>query len=89
VLHCATPNPAAPGTTLRFDLPRRGPVDLAVYDVRGRRVRTLFRGIQDAGPHARSWDGRAEAGTACAAGVYFVRLTTADATLARKLVLLR
>jgi hypothetical protein len=89
VLLGGTPNPAAPGTTLRFELPRRGWVELSVFDVRGRRIRTLVRGVREAGPHALAWDGRTDAAAPCPAGVYFCRLTTADGSLGRTLVLLR
>ena len=44
VLGASVPNPFNPQTTLRFELPRAAPVELAIYDVRGHRVRTLFGG---------------------------------------------
>jgi len=84
-----TPNPGRDGTTLRFALPSRSEVELAVYDVRGRLVRSVARGAFEAGPHAVRWDGRGDDGAPSAAGVYFCRLSANGASLARKLVLVR
>jgi len=82
------PNPASGGTALTFSLPSRAGVELAIYDLRGRRVATLAQGELGAGEHAARWDSGREA-----AGVYFVRLTVrTDAgvvTRERRLVVLR
>jgi zinc metalloprotease ZmpB len=71
----ARPNPSrGDGATLRFALPRPGPVALGLYDVSGRLVRTLFAGDVPAGERAVRWDGRDERGHAAPAGVYLARL---------------
>ncbi len=59
-----------------FVLPVDGIVSLAVYDGRGRLVRTLHDGPLTAGRRTMSWDGRDERGADTAAGLYFVRATT-------------
>jgi hypothetical protein len=64
--------------TVRFGVPRSGLLDLAVFDVGGRRVRTLRRGWTGAGNHELRWNGRDDAGLRIAAGVYYVRLVGAD-----------
>ncbi len=84
------PNPFNPRTTLSYDVPREGRVDLSVYDAAGRRVRTLVA----EGSHARGrftveWDGRDETGSQVAAGVYFARLSTAERAVSSKMVLLK
>jgi len=89
VLQPGVPNPATPSTTLRFDLPERGDVDLSIFDVRGRRVRTLLRGVREAGRPAVRWDGLTDAGAPGPAGVYVCRLATPRGALSRKLVLVR
>jgi autotransporter-associated beta strand protein len=69
------PNPAAHGTSLRYELSHPGRVTLAVFDAQGRRLSTPLENIdQDAGPHALDWDRRDEAGSLVAAGNYIVRL---------------
>jgi cytochrome c peroxidase len=74
-LYASQPNPFPVSTTVRFDLYQAGDVHLAVFDVGGRRVRTLFeRTGAPAGAYALPWDGRDDAGHAVAGGVYFYRL---------------
>ncbi len=57
-----------------FELAREGHVDLAIYDLQGRKVRGLFRGWHPAGPGAAFWDGKRDDGSQATNGVYFVRL---------------
>jgi hypothetical protein len=77
-LAAPTPNPSRRGgTTLAFALPSAAVTRLALYDVRGRLVRTLVDGPRPAGPAFVDWDGRDESGRAATAGIYFARL---DAT---------
>jgi hypothetical protein len=69
------PNPFGPSTSITFALARSGRVDLGVYDVLGRKVRTLARAQSfESGPHRLKWDGTDDAGHAAASGVYFIRL---------------
>jgi len=92
VLEAARPNPAraGDGATLAFALPRAmGSVELALFDLAGRRVVTLARGPLSAGPHAARWDGKGDAGQEVRAGVYFARLVTEDGVANEKVVLTR
>jgi predicted outer membrane repeat protein len=71
----AVPNPFNPATELRFELPAGGRAALALFDARGRRVRTLLdESLLPAGSFAIPWDGRDERGGSVASGVYFARL---------------
>ncbi len=83
------PNPFNPRTEIRFALPADGEARLAIYDLSGRRVRTLVEGSLPAGTHHVVWDGTDDAGQALASGVYFYRLETAAQTLSRKMLLLK
>src|SRR5262245_12220531 len=80
-----SPNPANGPVTLRFVLTREAPVDLAIFDVSGRRVRKLARGARPAGPHTITWDLRDESGRAVGAGLYFARLEAEGRSLTRML----
>ncbi len=84
-----TPNPFNPTTTIAFDLARRGHVVLRVYDVSGRVVRTLVDGVQDAGTHRATWDGRDDRGARVASGVYLYRLQAGSVTRTRKMVMMK
>jgi len=89
VLHPARPNPFNPATTISFALPDAGQVDLAVFDVSGRRVATLADGFLSAGPHRVVWDGTDARGLAVGSGVYFVRLEADGSAATRKMLLLK
>jgi hypothetical protein len=71
------PNPfqAQGQTTIEYSLPEQTEVSVKVYDVLGRRVRTLVSGeTQRSGVHTLQWDARDKQGQAVASGVYFARL---------------
>ncbi len=72
----AFPNPFNPSTTLQFNLPDAGHVELTVYTVSGQHVRTLISGELGAGIHMMQWDGRDDRGNQMSSGVYFSRLVT-------------
>jgi hypothetical protein len=73
-LYPASPNPFNPETTISYDLPSELRVSLSIYSATGQLVRTLVSKVQSAGAYHVKWDGRDEAGTAAASGVYFSRL---------------
>lgn len=70
----AAPNPFRGETRLAFAVPRDAEVALRLYDVAGRRIRTLQDGRLPAGQHARLWDRRTDRGELAAPGLYFARL---------------
>ena len=67
------PNPART-PRLDFSLPHKAPVELAVFDLQGRKLRVLANGSMDAGSYSRTWDGLDASGAQAGAGVYFYRL---------------
>jgi hypothetical protein len=67
------PNPAPGHATLAYALAVAGPVDLAIYSVDGRRVRTLVHSVHSAGRFTVRWNGADDAGVAARSGVYFAR----------------
>jgi len=83
------PNPSVASASLAFDVPRSGPVSLVVFDVTGRRVRTLTEGTLAAGAHMATWDGADETGRRVAAGTYFARLTAGQVTRSEKILRVR
>ncbi len=83
------PNPFNPSTMISFTLPRNGTVGLAIYDVTGRRVRSLVSDDLDAGSHVVRWDGRNEVGQRAASGMYFYKLEAGGSTLTRKMLLVK
>ena len=88
-LHQNAPNPFNPMTTIRFDLARKGPLRLHVYDVAGRLVRTLIDDTMEPGMHQTVWNGQDDAGRQVSSGVYLYQLLAGEFRGTRKLVLLR
>jgi hypothetical protein len=88
-LYQNVPNPFNPTTTIRFDLPVRSHVKLAIYNVKGQLVRVLVNRDIDAGYEEVRWDGRDSMGRSAASGVYFYRLTTPAFSESRKMILLK
>ena len=88
-LAAARPNPFGTEATLVYSTPRRGVVKLSIFDLGGRRVRTLVSGEQAAGSHQAVWNGRNERGQRLSAGVYFSVLEFQGASAARKLILMK
>jgi len=84
------PNPFNPTTTIPYLLPVRSEVSLAVYDLRGRRVRRLLANRDEgAGRHEATWNGRDELGRDLPSGIYVCRLEAAGIRCARRLALIR
>jgi hypothetical protein len=85
----AQPNPSRGTTALGMALPAPGRVEVVVYDVSGRRVRTLADRAFPSGTHELVWDGRDEAGQPVSGGVYFCCARLGSREASRKLVLMR
>lgn len=83
------PNPFNPVTTVRYGLPERAEVTLVIYDILGRKVRTLVQGSQEPGYKSVTWDGTNDIGEQVSAGLYLYRIRAGDFTETRKTVLLR
>ncbi|HCV26324.1 MAG TPA: hypothetical protein DGN59_22980 [Candidatus Latescibacteria bacterium] len=84
------PNPFNATARIRFDLAHGSDVDLAVFDVLGRRTKTLVSTPLPPGVHEMDWDGRADDGSRVATGVYLVRLQAAGGVAStRSITLLR
>ena len=80
------PNPFIGGTRVAFALARADAVDLGVYDLSGRLVRSLQSGMLAAGAHRFEWNGRDDRGRRSAAGVYFVRMSASGRVIEAKVV---
>ena len=85
----AVPNPFNPATSMQFNLSRDGRVDLKVYDVAGRLVRSLVSGSRSAGANTVNWDGKDDRGRAVASGTYFARLVVDGQAEIKSLTLVR
>lgn len=88
-LHQNYPNPFNPQTTIRYQLPQSGSVQLTITDVAGDTVRQYDLPEQGAGEHTIIWDGRNHSAQPVAAGIYFARLSVKGASGVIKMTYLK
>lgn len=88
-LSAARPNPFHARSAITYTLARASQVEVGVYDVAGRRVRTLVRRSVGAGSHEVVWDGLDDAGARVPSGVYLCRVRVDGAVGSRPMILLR
>jgi 3',5'-cyclic AMP phosphodiesterase CpdA len=88
-LHQNRPNPFRPSTSIAFELSESSQVNLRIYDVGGRLVRTLVDAQLVPDSYRVEWDGRDTSGRRVASGAYWYRLSTPRDTSAKKLVISR
>jgi hypothetical protein len=83
------PNPFQARSSFQYSLAKPGLVQLEVYDVRGRRVRTLEDEIKPSGVYTQHWDGKDDQGGVLASGVYFLRFRSGTYSSSERVVLVR
>ena len=83
------PNPFNPTTTLRYDLPEDAQVNIMIYDLMGRDVKTLVNNQQTAGFKSVIWDATNNLGQPVSAGMYLYRISSGGFTSVKKMVLLK
>jgi len=83
------PNPFNPITTISYDLPEDGFVELSVYNMRGEKVATLMKGNREAGSYRLNWDGRNENGEIVSSGIYFLRIVSGSYSTTNKMIFIR
>jgi hypothetical protein len=84
------PNPSFGASEIRWVVPSACKLDLAIFDLAGRRMRLLLAGAtSEPGQHSVTWDGRDDRGARAREGMYLVHLRAAGIDDTRKLFLLR
>ena len=78
------PNPFNPVTTIKFDLPNDGLVQLEIFDILGRRISTLVDEYRTAGSYEQVFNA-----SSLASGVYVYKLQAGDFITSKKMVLLK
>tara|TARA_Y100001956_G_scaffold52822_1_gene51480 strand:+ start:136 stop:2310 length:2175 start_codon:yes stop_codon:yes gene_type:complete len=88
-LHQNYPNPFNPVTTIRYDVPDNGLVRIIIYDLMGRKIKTLVDGVSTPGRYSITWDGTDDFGKPVSSGMYFYRMKSIDFQSVKKLMLLK
>ena len=89
VIHHNYPNPFNPVTTLRYDLPEQANVNIIIYDMLGRQVKSLINQTQDAGFKSVLWNATNDNDKPVSAGVYLYKIQAGDFVQTKKMVLLK
>jgi hypothetical protein len=85
----ASPSPFTSTTRISFTVPAVADISLEIYDIEGRKVRTLLEGVAEPGTWSAVWDGLDDAGSRVSPGAYFYRLESGDSSASRKVVKLQ
>ena len=88
-LHNNYPNPFNPVTTIEFDLPVSGRVNLKIFNLLGEEVTTLLQEEFEAGRHSVIWDGLNNAQNNVSSGVYFYSIKSGSFRAVKKMILIR
>lgn len=89
VLNQNYPNPFNAQTNISYYLPQSSNLELSIYNIKGRKVKTLVNAFQSAGFQSITWDGTNKNGAEVASGVYFYRVQTDYSEETKKMVLLK
>jgi flagellar hook assembly protein FlgD len=88
-IHQNYPNPFNPVTTLRYELPEQTHVNITIYDMLGRKVKTLINQTQDAGYRSVIWEATNDYGKPVSAGIYLYQIQAGEYNSTQKMVLLK
>ena len=88
-IHQNYPNPFNPVTTLRYELPEQTHVNITIYDMFGRKEKTLINQTQDAGYRSVIWEATNDYGKPVSAGIYLYQIQAGEYNSTQKMVLLK
>ena len=83
------PNPFNPSTTIEYQIVKQGNVEVAIYDINGRLVKTIVNETQYPGSYTLQWNSRDEAGANVSSGTYFYQVNSNGVQLVKKMLLLK
>ncbi|MGE5804154.1 MAG: T9SS type A sorting domain-containing protein [Ignavibacteria bacterium] len=88
-LHQNYPNPFNPSTTIEYEIPAPGNVEIKIYDIRGCEVRSFGSEQMQPGMHSQVWDGKNNYNFPVPSGTYICRVSFNDSYLTNKLLLIK
>ncbi len=83
------PNPFNSSTSIRYQIPRTADVQILIYDLMGRQIKTLYQGEQNAGYYTIEWNGLSDDNRLIPSGVYFYRMVSSDFQATEKMIYLK
>lgn len=88
-MYPAYPNPFNPSTTFRYDLIQKAHVNITIYDMLGREIKTIFNQIEDPGNHSLVWNGLNNHGETVSGGIYVYVIQAGQSSTANKVIFLK
>ena len=83
------PNPFNPNTTIEYQLPKTGNVQIKIFSINGQLVRTLESTHQVQGSHSVVWDGKNDGGQTVASGLYIYQVAFENSMLIKKMLFIK
>jgi FlgD Ig-like domain len=83
------PNPFNPSTTIEYEIPQAGEVEVRIFDLNGRLVKTIEKKAQASGTYQVRWDGKNEEGLRVASGLYLYSVQYENAIYSKKMILIK
>jgi photosystem II stability/assembly factor-like uncharacterized protein len=83
------PNPFNPSTTIEFTIPKSANVNVKIYDILGKEVKSLINDKFDMGTHKIAWDGKNNFGSSVATGIYYYKINSNDFVSVKKMMYLK
>jgi outer membrane protein assembly factor BamB len=83
------PNPFNPSTTIHFELPRQADIEILIFDILGRRIRSFLLKNLNPGTHQVIWDGKNEYGSVVTSGLYIYQVRMGPQSISRQMLLLK
>ena len=81
------PNPFNPETRFQYNIPVDGIVSIKVYDILGKKIKTLVNQWKSAGVHNEIWSGQNDNNQMVSSGVYFYQVKVGDEQITKKMIL--
>ena len=83
------PNPFNPNTTIQYEIPKSGKVELRIYDIMGRHIKTIVSEYQQAGNYKKVWNGLDKNGKTASSGFYVYTVKFENKIYSKKMILLK
>ncbi len=89
ILFQNSPNPFAQSTIIGYQLAKRDKVEIKIYNITGRIVKTLVNKMESSGYHRVTWDGKDDEGKSVPDGLYLYQLKTPESSVTKRLILIK
>ena len=83
------PNPFNPTTTISYSVANENNVEIAIYNIKGQKVKTLINQVIQSGDHSISWNGNDSSDTKVSSGIYFCKTRIGEKEFIKKMILMK